>query len=260
VGLSATALVGGLDYSASERCKASTRLEGRRTDDNPNTPAVELAGSLLHTMNLACKIDRDWTGLTSHYYALTNTAAVAGKQAQQRVQVGAAYRPVDNNKFDALSKLEFRDERNSELIAPEFRKVWVASLHGNYHPARPWWISGRVAGKRVNESVQSAASNWRAGLVSGRLTYDLTEKWDVGAMSSWMRGGGNTQSAYGLETGYTVARNLWLSVGYNWAGFRDVDLTGAEYTAKGTYVRLRWKFDENLFESSNKEFNRALDR
>lgn len=97
-------------------------------------------------------------------------------------------------------------------------------------------------------------------LVAGRVSYDLTKNWDVGMAASVLQGGGARQYAYGLETGYAVARNLWLSVGYNWAGYRDADLTGAEYTAKGAYARLRWKFDENLLSAGNKNVNSALER
>ena len=38
--------------------------------------------------------------------------------------------------------------------------------------------------------------------------------------------------------------NLWLSAGYNVFGYHDDDLTAGEYTNKGVYVRLRYKFDE----------------
>ena len=39
---------------------------------------------------------------------------------------------------------------------------------------------------------------------------------------------------------------LWLSVGYNRFGFRDDDLASEGYTNKGVFLRLRYKFDENL--------------
>jgi len=37
-------------------------------------------------------------------------------------------------------------------------------------------------------------------------------------------------------------------VGYNATGFRgDRDLSGYEYTEQGAFIRLRFKFDEDLF-------------
>ncbi|MNG41120.1 hypothetical protein D3C84_1300910 [compost metagenome] len=45
-----------------------------------------------------------------------------------------------------------------------------------------------------------------------------------------------------------LKQNLWLSAGYNFVGFvGDPDLTGYEYTDEGAFIRLRFKFDEDLF-------------
>ncbi|MFM2405886.1 MAG: hypothetical protein RL223_3766, partial [Pseudomonadota bacterium] len=38
------------------------------------------------------------------------------------------------------------------------------------------------------------------------------------------------------------------------------DLAGAEYTRRGAFVRLRFKFDETLFKRGDPEANRSLDR
>jgi hypothetical protein len=40
---------------------------------------------------------------------------------------------------------------------------------------------------------------------------------------------------------------VWLSIGYNILGFTDPDLTSEDYTQRAFYLRLRIKFDENLF-------------
>jgi hypothetical protein len=53
--------------------------------------------------------------------------------------------------------------------------------------------------------------------------------------------------AIGVELGFMVMENLWLSGGYNFYGYRDEDFANGEYTNKGTYLRLRYKFDEDLF-------------
>jgi hypothetical protein len=61
--------------------------------------------------------------------------------------------------------------------------------------------------------------------------------------------------------GYLLKQNLWLSAGFNAAGFAgDADLTGYEYTRRGVYLRLRFKFDENLFKGPDHQVNRSLDR
>ena len=257
----ATALATGLDYTGSELWKASGRLEWRRADVTAVLPRTD---SLLNTLLVARKLDRDWTLLARNYFSSTDNAAVAGSQSQNRFQLGFAYRPVDHNRFDALGKVEVKNEKNTEvaglLTSPEDRRAVVVSLHSNWHPTRAFWISGRIAGKSVNERLDGVRDKFSAAMLSGRVIYDLTERWDVGLMASVLSGSGSQQKAFGLETGYALQQNLWLSAGYNWAGFSDRDLSGAEYTARGLYIRLRFKFDESLFAGKDKLINTSLDR
>ena len=64
----------------------------------------------------------------------------------------------------------------------------------------------------------------------------------------------------GLELGYLVATNLWVSAGFNFSGYRDADLAGADYTAKGPYVRVRYKFDESLFDKAPTADNKTMNK
>jgi hypothetical protein len=96
---------------------------------------------------------------------------------------------------------------------------------------------------------ETGATNYSAYLGSGRVVYDVTENWDVGVMASLLYSpqGAAKQYAAGAEIGYLLRQNLWLSLGYNFTGFSDKDLTAADYTNSGLFVRLRFKFDEDLF-------------
>jgi len=49
--------------------------------------------------------------------------------------------------------------------------------------------------------------------------------------------------AWGLESGWSPARNLWISFGYNFDGYEDKDFTAAGYTAQGPYVKFRFALD-----------------
>jgi hypothetical protein len=44
-----------------------------------------------------------------------------------------------------------------------------------------------------------------------------------------------------------MSPGVWLSAGYNHFGYRDDELTGADWTRAGCFLRLRAKFDERLF-------------
>lgn len=246
----ATAVGLGLEYTGSELWKASGRVEWRQDQNNTNH---------LVTLGLARKLDRDWTLLARDYFNQVQPRTAAGSDTRQnRAQIGFAYRPVDNNRFDALGTLELRNEFTAGTDAID-RDVRIASLRANYHPSRPWWVSGRVAHKRVNELLLgSVRDNYSATLLGSRVTYDITNRWTLGGLFSVLQGtGGSRQYAYGLEVGYVVMDNLWATLGYNWRGFSDKDISN-EYTNQGWVLGLRYKFDEDLFRGKDAGVNKTL--
>jgi hypothetical protein len=254
----------GLDWTAHPLWRGSTRVELRRSGDVAGTADNERFQTLLWQGLLARKLSRDWTLLMRNHLLQTDYAA-RGDVLQDRAQLGVAYRDTDTNRVNALAKLEYKTERDaSNALVGELRtRAWIASAHGDYHPSRPWWLTGRVAGKWQKDRFEGGVANdFRAQLLAGRLVYDITEHWDVGVMAAAQFGSnGARQTALGVEAGYLLQQNLWLSAGLNFTGFAgDADLAGYEYTHAGVYVRLRFKFDENLFKGRDQQVNRSLDR
>lgn len=250
---SATALTGGIDLAYDPTWRATGRLEWRR-DRNHD--------AWLSTLGTTVKIDRDWSFLARNTLSLQNARhAGAYDQWQDRFQIGAAYRQTDLNRVNGLGLYELRAE-NDENPGVDYRRTSHAvSLHTDYHPSRPWWLTGRLAGKYVSERfLGGVRSNYTAYLAGGRITWDLSERWDVGLQHHvmWSPQGNARQDSFGVEAGYLIQSNLWLSFGVNVRGFRDDELTGAAYTRQGVYLRLRFKFDETLFRGADPGTNRAL--
>jgi opacity protein-like surface antigen len=61
-------------------------------------------------------------------------------------------------------------------------------------------------------------------------------------LHSW--NAGQVDYCSGLSVGYAVVKNMWVSLGYNFSGFKDEDFSAADYTAAGPYVKFRLKFDQ----------------
>ena len=260
----AQAIALGLDYTAHPLWKGSTRLELRRSGDLADTATDERFTTTLWQVMAARKLDRDWTLLARNYFLQTDYAA-RGDVLQNRAQLGLAWRPVDHNRFNALAKVEHKLEKDaSNAASGELQsRAWILSTHADWHPSRPWWLTGRVAGKWQTDTLEAGVrSRFNAQLLAGRVVYDITERWDIGAMAAVQLGQrGARQHALGIEAGYLLQQNLWLSAGYNHSGFRgDADLAGYEYTQQGAYLRLRFKFDETLWRTRDPQINRSLDR
>ena len=81
--------------------------------------------------------------------------------------------------------------------------------------------------------------------VEGR--YDLTPKWDVGLAASVLHSWQSDAFDYssGVSIGHHVVKNAWLSIGYNFLGFKDEDFSETNYTAQGPFIQFRFKFDQN---------------
>ena len=67
----------------------------------------------------------------------------------------------------------------------------------------------------LNELLLGTVNDsYRASLVGARVTYDITNRWSVGGITTMLAGsGGAKQYAYGLEVGYT----LWITYWSLWA-------------------------------------------
>lgn len=248
-GGSASAMGLGVEYTASELWKGSSRFEWRQDATNTN---------YLLTLGVARKLDRNWTLIGRDYLNLVDPKATGPGRRQNQLQVGFAYRPVDNNKFDALGLYERKSERDT--AAGLNSTTDIVSLRANYHPTRVWWVSGRYALKRVDELLLGTIQDsYHAQLFGSRVTYDVSNRWSVGALATVLIGkGGARQYAYGVEVGYVVVDNLWVTLGYNFRGFRDDELTGSDYTNRGWVLGMRYKFDEDLFRKNDASVNRTL--
>lgn len=248
-----TALGLGLEYTANPLWKASGRVEWRQDATNVNW---------LSTVGFIGKLNRDWTVIARNYFNRLDPRYTPGMNTQDRMQLGFAYRPVDSNTFDMLALAERRLNNDTTTTTGEQRNANILSTRLNWHPSRPWWVTGRVAAKQVHGEVLNGAAvaPYTASLAGARVAYDITNRWSLGTAVNYMAGtGGTKQYAYGLEAGYTMVDNVMVVLGYTWRGFTDRDqLAGENYTNRGWYLGLRYKFDEDLFGRFDPNVNKTL--
>ena len=242
----ATAVTLGIEFTANPLWKGSSRIEVRNGQNSD---------SILATVAAAAKLSPDWTFLGRNTYSLVknkaqNAGEKAGDNEQDRLQVGLAYRDTETDVWNALGRIEHRAESDTTRAGVELKRtVELISIHANWQPRRPFTFSARLAAKWVNEKSNGLRSKNGAQLVSGRAIWDIAPRWDASVNASTLFGNGAKSKYFGVgvELGFMVMDNLWVSAGYNFFGYRDEDLTAGEYTNKGVFLRLRYKFDEDMF-------------
>ena len=239
-----SAVTVGVDYTAAADWKGSGQAQWQTST---------ASRSWLATAALANKLDADWTLLNRALYSVqTNLTAGGGARELVTAQSGFSYRPVETDVWNALGRIEYKRDQDSTLGAGLNldTAAWMASANLNVQPSHHWQMTGRYAAKWATDRSSGIESRSFTQLMGARSTWDMTNRLDFGLQAYRMWGNGAAETAVGVEAGYLVWKNLWLSVGYNVKGFSAPDLASEAYTQRGLYLRLRFKFDESLFESA----------
>lgn len=252
----ARAIVGGFEYT----------LGALRTVGTLEKRSASASDTLLGTLGASYRFEPDWTFLTR---SVVNRTASTDTLLQMRQQFGLAYRPSGGaDPWNALARYEHKYEHLtagasstlveddskisasdvstiSTLSTPGISRTHIVSGNLNYNPARGEYWSARYAFRYTTLSDSIMSSSYWAQLGHVRYTRDIAKDWDLGVQAGLLYGkGGAVQRTLGFEAGYQAMPNLWVSAGYNVLGLKDPDLAGADYTNRGLYMRLRFKFDE----------------
>jgi hypothetical protein len=96
-------------------------------------------------------------------------------------------------------------------------------------------------------------------LVGADLRRQMTRRFDFGVHAAALHSWESHVMDYstGVDVGTTLAKNVWISLGYNFAGFRDSDFSASRHTAQGPYIQIRIKADQDTFKDLNLDSLRA---
>ena len=190
--------------------------------------------------------------------------------------VAFAHRP-DESEVAMLGKLEFRSDSVTDAVAGDVagagrtalivdgdatsRRV-VASLSTNWSP-RGWdedqfGIDQQVRrdeytlflGARYNfdefEGTEFSGTTVLAGLDA---RFGIGDSIEVGGSATVRTNLEDevTSFSYGPTIGFSPAKDVLLTLGYNVEGFRDGDFAAARNTDKGVFAAVRMKFDTDTF-------------
>lgn len=238
------------DYVGDPLWKATGRLEWRQS---------QTRRSWLNTLGLGRKLSRDWTFLGRNSITLDQDRNTGDNSIRDRLQLGLAWRETDRNRWAVLARYELDYNDTPSSTGEDSDSLsHIVSAHLNYKPVEAWSVSGRYAYKYTGETIGNDKTNFDMHLVSARATYDFAERWDVGVIASTIFDDNANNYGLGLELGYLVAANLWVSAGYNIFGYTDDEQLNADYTSEGAFIRFRYKFDENLFSGGDPYVNNLM--
>jgi hypothetical protein len=174
------------------------------------------------------------------------TEAVSGAQdLEGSLRLSLARRPK-NTRWIVLDRLDYKFEHRKDRDEDFSARRIVNNLNANYRPHHKFQVAMQYGAKYVFDTIDGRSYDGYSDLTGIEARYDLTRHWDVGAhagvLHSW--NAGQLDYRTGCSVGYAMMKNMWVSLGYNFTGFKDEDFSEADYTAAGPYLKLRLKFDQ----------------
>lgn len=163
--------------------------------------------------------------------------------------LGGAYRPVDNNRFNALIKytnfynLPSPGQVTSNGTTADYaQKSQVFSVDAIYD-LYPWLSVGAKYGVRFGELRQNKTSGeWfssKADLVVLRADWHFVKEWDAHVEARNLRAKEAEDARAGFLVGIYrhVAEGVKVGVGYNFTRYSD-DLTDLSYRSRGWFLNV----------------------
>ncbi|MCB1639596.1 MAG: hypothetical protein KDI15_12200, partial [Thiothrix sp.] len=157
--------------------------------------------------------------------------------------LAAAHRPQGDGDYNALYAYKWdKDDANNV-------DTHVLSTHQNYRINESMDIAGRLGAKQQILQANDLNQKSNAMMADARIGMDVNERLSLDLHGGILATDGGSEQRYSAGAGinYTVMDNVQVGAGYNFTGFRDRDLDPDGFNAKGAYVGLQMKVDEDLF-------------
>lgn len=231
---------------AKNKTRYAGNLEWRKDDGTTSGKRT----TWLMRNSLGYQTNPDWRLISKLNFSFSDSAQGDIYNADfVEAVLGYAYRPVANDRLNALFKYTFFYDlpsagtlTASEELADYAQRSHIFSADAIYD-LKPWLSVGGKYGYRKGELRENrVGGSWQssdAHLAVLRSDWHFIHKWDALLEARWLR----VTAAEDERAGFLAAiyrhlgRNIKLGAGYNFTDFSD-DLTDLDYDSKGWFVNL----------------------
>ena len=186
-------------------------------------------------------------GMSAGFTVYRSDRADGSDATTTELRYGWAYRPADSS-WAFLNRIDLEYEDVSTLL--DSRRTWriVNNFNGNRRLGAAAELAVQYASKYVRSNFDGTAITGYTDLVGLDLSRGFGGRWEVGFHTSVYHSYESEIIDYGVgaDIGFNVTDSVWLSLGYNLAGFHDADFAAARYTAQGPYLTLTVRAHQDL--------------
>ncbi len=189
-------------------------------------------------------------GLSAGFTMFKAENLLGNEMNQANLRFGWAYRLADR-KWSFLDRIDLVYDRAATAAEEQMSWRLINNFNANRRISAAAQLSLQYAFKYVRSEFDGDAYTGYTDLIGADYRYGFNDRWDAGVNTSIYH---SYQSkvldfGLGLDVGYNLGRNLWLSLGYNFLGFDDKDFEQARYTAAGPFLRFSIKADQRLLKN-----------
>ena len=186
-------------------------------------------------------------GLSAGLTMFKTDNTLGGGLSQTNLRFGWAYRAADS-KWSFLDRIDLVSDRFESAVEEQTSWRVINNFNANRRLSAATQLSLQYAFKYVRSNFDGDDYSGYTDLIGIDLRHGFRGRWDVGASTSVYHSYRSRTLDYGigLDVGYNVVTNFWLTLGYNFAGFDDKDFAQARYTAAGPFLRFTFKADQGL--------------
>jgi uncharacterized repeat protein (TIGR01451 family) len=163
-----------------------------------------------------------------------------------------AFRP-DSSQWIVFDRLELKYNDEASLTNSFESSRIVNNLHANWQLNPALQLGLQYGVRYVSSTFEGEKYAGVSDIAGFDLRRQLTRRFDLGVHAAVLHSWESDvmDHSTGFDVGATLAKNVWISVGYNFAGFRDDDFSASRHTAQGPYIKIRIKADQDTFKDLN---------
>ena len=164
------------------------------------------------------------------------------------VRLSWAYRPISSD-WIVLDRLDLKFEQSGAGITGQQASRIIDNFNSNWQQGPHAQLGLQFAVRSTLTTLSSDRYSGLASLLGFDYRRDLSARFDIGAHGTTLQSltAHVSDSAVGFDVGVTLAKNVWVSVGYNLRGYADRDFDANRYTAAGPFLTFRIKADQDTF-------------
>ncbi len=173
------------------------------------------------------------------------------------LRLSLAYRPVTTSLI-ILDRLDFLvDKQDGGTVTYDNNQRVVNNLVANIKTDERTQVSLQYGAKYVLETIDDSDYRGYTDLIGLEGRYDITKTWDAGLRGMRLHSYSINQETFGTgaSVGFNAGSNIWISLGYNFTGFKDRDFSQSDFTSAGPFIKLRMKFDQMSIRDAVKWFS-----